>query len=109
MKYISFMSNYRQFCVTCPCGKLTSRNYAAKNGGKCKACVTGVAPAIAPAPAAKTNYRDLCPTCGDRTLTAYQKRHGYHCDACTREAEGPFGPVGGMDEHAGRNDYQGDY
>lgn len=98
------MSNYRQFCITCPCGRLTSRNYAAKNGGKCKACVTGIAPAIAPAPA-KTNYRDLCPTCGERTLTAYQKRNGYHCDACTREAD----PIGYYNEVRGYNDNQGEY
>lgn len=31
-----------------------------------------------------------CPDCGQWTLTAFQRRRGYHCDACTREAD-PLG------------------
>lgn len=32
-----------------------------------------------------------CPTCGaKKALTAYEKQQGYHCESCTREAEGPM-------------------
>lgn len=33
------------YLQTCDCGRRTSRAYARKHGGKCKACVDGVAPA----------------------------------------------------------------
>lgn len=33
------------YLCTCPCGRTTSRAYARKHGGKCKACVTWKAPA----------------------------------------------------------------
>ena len=36
------MSNYRQFTTRCACGRLTSKSFARANGGKCKACVTGI-------------------------------------------------------------------
>ena len=29
----------------------------------------------------------LCPDCGENYLTAYQIKHGYHCDSCTRNAD----------------------
>ena len=38
------MSNYKMFCVSCvACSSLTSKSFARANGGKCKACATGVA------------------------------------------------------------------
>lgn len=38
----------KQYMTTCSdpnCGRRTSKQYAKKNGGKCKACVTGQVPA----------------------------------------------------------------
>lgn len=77
------MSNFKTFCCKCvSCGGTTSKSYARANAGQCKVCVTGVARKINPAM--------LCPTCGERELTPYQKAHRYHCDSCTKEAD----PVG---------------
>lgn len=42
----------------------------------------------------------LCPDCGERELTPYQKANHYHCDVCTREAD----PVGHYREVMGLND-----
>ena len=36
------MSNFRQFTIRCACGALTSKSFARANGGKCKACATGI-------------------------------------------------------------------
>ena len=36
------MSQFSRFLTRCACGASTSRTYARANGGKCKACVTGV-------------------------------------------------------------------
>jgi len=39
------MANYKMFTVPCVvCRGLTSKTYARANGGKCKACATGVVP-----------------------------------------------------------------
>lgn len=78
--------NYRLFLTNCTaCNAKTSKVYARANGGKCKACVTGVMP---------VERLYLCPTCGERRLTDFQKRNRYHCDACTRDAD----PVGYYNE-----------
>ena len=69
---------YKQYTVPCSCGMLTSKAYAAKNNGKCKACATGEQ---------KQERLFICPDCGEKTLTNYQKLHHYHCDNCTREIE----------------------
>jgi len=45
-----------------------------------------------------------CPDCKKITLTPYQRQNGYHCDACTREAD----PEGYRNEVMGFND-QSDY
>lgn len=73
------MMNFNKFLTTCPCGNKTSKTYARAHEGRCKSCVTGLAPA--------PRKDMLCPTCGECELTAYQKAHHYHCDACTREAD----------------------
>jgi hypothetical protein len=86
-------NNYNQFTTRCTCGAITSKAFARANNGKCKACVTGIP---------KAEPRGLeCPTCHGFTLTAYQKKHGYHCDNCTREAD----PEGYRREVMGLNDY----
>ena len=72
------MNNYQKFCCECvACGATTSKSYARKNGGKCKQCVTGIAP--------KPDQSLLCPDCREHYLTPYQKAHHYHCDWCTRQ------------------------
>lgn len=65
-----------RFCTSCSsCGATTSRAYARAHNGQCKGCVTGE----------ETLYR--CHDCGEKRLTAYQKRNRYHCDSCTRETD----------------------
>lgn len=32
----------RVYQQRCPCGRLTSKDYARRNGGRCKSCVTGI-------------------------------------------------------------------
>lgn len=84
------------YITDCACGNKTSKAFARKNDGKCKACVTGV----------ETVRRGhKCPDCETGTLTAYQAQHHYHCDNCTREAD----PEGYRREVMGLNDNQGDY
>lgn len=39
------VSKYSKFQATCVCGRTTTKTYARAHGGKCKFCVTGVAPA----------------------------------------------------------------
>ena len=79
------------YLINCvQCGHPTSRAHSRAHAGLCKSCLTG------------TQARDICPDCGQHTLTAYQARHHYHCDACTREAD----PVGHLNEVMGYNDYQ---
>lgn len=81
--------SYNIYLIACVvCGSDTSKAHARAHDGLCKACVTGVPTA------------GLCPDCGQHRLTAYQKRHGYHCDACTRTAD----PVGYANEVMGYND-----
>lgn len=36
----------------------------------------------------------ICPDCGQKRLTAYQKAHHYHCDVCTRNIEQTGGIYG---------------
>ena len=74
------MNNYKQYTIPCiACGSLTSKAYAHKNEGKCKACSTGEP---------KQERLFICPDCNEKTLTKYQKEHHYHCDNCTRMTEG---------------------
>lgn len=78
--YYAKKTSFQTFCTDCvSCSGSTSKSYARAHAGQCKACVTGEA------------KRGLvCPTCGEHTLTAYQKARGYHCDGCTRQAD-PMG------------------
>ena len=81
-KLINHMSlqTYQKFCCKCvQCGQTTSKTYARANAGRCKVCVTGIE--------RKPRKEWLCPTCGERELTPYQRSHRYHCDACTRNAD----------------------
>lgn len=76
------LSTFRMYCVKCvACNATTSKHYARAHDGKCKACATGV-----PKTPSQSGYF-VCPDCGERRLTRYQKDHGYHCDTCTREAD----------------------
>jgi len=73
--------NHARFLTTCiSCGRKTNRAYARANGGKCKSCVTGQ----------PVNNCHICPDCGERRLTSYQRAHHYHCDECTKQAD-PMG------------------
>lgn len=88
------MSNYKKFCTTCAvCGSTTSKSFARANAGKCKSCVTGVTQDI-------SNHPLLCPDCREHLRTPYQKRNGYHCDACMRQTD----PVGYANECRGLYD-----
>ena len=40
-----------------------------------------------------------CPDCATGRISPWQKKHRYHCDACTREAD----PVGYLNEVMGYN------
>ncbi len=83
--------SYKTFCTRCTsCSSLTSKSYARANGGKCKACVSGVPKALPSLPRDISNHPLLCPTCQERLRSQYQKDRGYHCDSCTREAD-PMG------------------
>jgi hypothetical protein len=95
MAYNSSFSRFLTPCISC--GRKTNRTYARAHEGKCKECATGE-------PRKPRAYM-LCPTCGERELTWYQKTHHYHCDACTRAAD----PEGWLREVRGLNDYQPDY
>jgi predicted RNA-binding Zn-ribbon protein involved in translation (DUF1610 family) len=79
-------SVYLTKCVSC--GANTSKKYARGSGGKCKECATGVP---------REERLFVCPDCGERRLTLYQKQHRYHCDSCTRQAD----PVGYANEVRG--------
>jgi hypothetical protein len=95
MFHRNYGSQFSQYLTTCACGNKTSKAFARKNDGKCKSCVTGV----------ESTPRGLkCPTCGEMTLTSYQKAHHYHCDSCTRETD----PEGYRRECMGLNDSYGD-
>lgn len=52
---MAFTSKFSKFQTTCPCGRTTTKAYARSNGGKCKACVTGVEPASK----ARRSYDDV--------------------------------------------------
>lgn len=78
--------SHRRFLTSCDsCGALTSKKYAREHDGRCKLCATGVG-------------SFTCPDCSEKRLTAYQKQHRYHCDACTRMADptGYASEVGGL-------------
>jgi len=78
-------SNFARFCTTCvSCGGATSKTYAKAHDGRCKACVAGTQP---DGSVDIRNHPMLCPDCREHLLTPYQKKHGYHCDHCTREAD----------------------
>jgi len=73
------MSNFSTYCCNCVnCGGVTSKSYARANGGKCKACVTGVPKDISKHPL-------LCPDCREHLRTPYEKSHGYRCSHCVSE------------------------
>ena len=36
----------------------------------------------------------VCPDCGVKRLTAYQRAHGYHCDTCTHNTDTTGGIYG---------------
>jgi hypothetical protein len=92
----NYSSQYSQYLVKCTsCGGSTSKAFARKNAGNCKACVTGVE---------TTKRGPRCPDCDTGVLTAYQAQHHYHCDNCTREAD----PEGYRREVMGLNDSYGD-
>lgn len=82
------MNKFATICTIC--NELTSKVYARKHQGQCKACATGIEKPLL-----------KCPDCGERTLTAYQKTHHYHCDQCTRDTD----PEGWHREVMGYNDY----
>jgi uncharacterized CHY-type Zn-finger protein len=75
--------DHKQFLTRCRCGATTSKAYARAHGGLCKACATGEPSE----PKDISKHPLLCPTCRERLRTSYQKAHGYHCDACTKEAD----------------------
>jgi hypothetical protein len=80
------MSGFSRYLTDCiACGSSTSKKYAREHEGQCKACVTGT-PGGFP-----------CPDCEEGRISAYQKAHGYHCNACTRQAD----PVGYTNEVMG--------
>ncbi len=47
----------KSYLTKCSCGRTTSAAYARKNGGKCKACVTGIKPA--PKPYRSSSYDSI--------------------------------------------------
>lgn len=78
------MNNFRKFLTSCTgCGGSTSKGHARAHNGLCKSCATGVPKE----PGDISRHPLLCPTCRERLRTSYQKAHGYHCDACTRDAD----------------------
>jgi len=90
---------FKRFTVACnKCGNLTSRTYARQHNGQCKSCVTGISQPKA------SDRLYVCPDCGERRLTKYQKDHRYHCDQCTKEAD----PQGYINELRGLNQYEPD-
>lgn len=84
------MAQFSQYQTTCKCGRATTKKYAREHNGQCKSCVTGE----------DQTRLHICPDCGERRLTDYQKLHRYHCDVCTREAD----PQGYVNEVMGYND-----
>ena len=67
---------YDKYLIDCvSCGARTSKAHAKAHGGKCKSCATGAIP--------------RCPDCGG-PIDAWKLQAGYHCSACTRNAEGPL-------------------
>lgn len=97
--------SYKMYCCPCTaCGNTTSKAFARKNNGLCKACVesnkAGAMSSFEGKPDI-SNHPLLCPTCMERLRTPYQKRNGYHCDHCTKETD----PEGYRREVMGYNDY----
>lgn len=77
---------FKKYCTPCAeCGATTSKSFARTHNGRCKACATS--PTGEDGQPDISNHPLLCPTCRERLRTQYQKRHGYHCDACTRAAD----------------------
>ena len=76
------MANYSRFLTRCSCGRTTSRSYAAKNGGKCKACVTGVASAPKAYPAGdwRTEHKRKYGRCEDAPC----------CGCCGPQGDGDY-------------------
>ena len=68
MRYDKYLEN------RVSCGARTSKAHARSHNGKCKLCAAGLGP--------------RCPDCGG-PINAWKLRKGYHCSACTRNAEGP--------------------
>lgn len=76
LHHASQYAMYQTNCATC--NGITTKKYARENNGLCKGCVTGQ----------DTGNYFVCPDCGEKRLTLYQKKHHYHCDSCTRAQEG---------------------
>ena len=74
-----------QYLTRCACGSTTSRKYAREHDGKCKSCATGEP---------RSERLFVCPDCGERNLTKFQRDHRYHCDTCTRNMETTGGIYG---------------
>jgi hypothetical protein len=74
--------SFQRFLATCVgCGRSTSRAYARANAGKCKTCVTG----IAPAPRAPR----------DDWRTEHKRKHGRCedapcCGCCGPQGDGDY-------------------
>jgi hypothetical protein len=95
---------YKKFCQACTaCGATTSKAYARLHEGLCKACLAS----DRTGQSIGQNKSLLCPDCGVNYLTPYQKKHNYHCNACTREAdpEGYRREMNGLDQHEADSNY----
>lgn len=87
MAYYRGATIYLTTCVEC--GSKTSKSYARQNGGKCKQCVTGIAP--------EPRYK--CPQCGG-PLSKYKHDNHYVCEGCYRDND----PLGYANEVRGMSD-----
>lgn len=85
--------NPKTFLTPCACGAKTTKKYAREHGGKCKGCANPDAAYTGP----------KCPDCGG-PISKADLAKGYHCQACTREAD----PAGYAAEVRGEYDH-GDY
>lgn len=84
MSYSGFR-NFQRFCTHCvACGGTTSKAYARTHDGKCKGCTSSTV--LADGSMDLSQHPLKCPDCNG-LRTPYQKKHGYHCDACTRETD----------------------
>jgi len=81
------MSIYQKYIVPCVlCQRFTSKAYAYKHNGQCKACVTGVEP--------KPKY--TCRQCGSG-ISKFKHDHHYVCEECYKQND----PIGYANEVRG--------